>query len=381
MPDDMSFLPDHIRPARIASALIAFAAVALLAAAPAEGAVKFKIKGHGYGHGIGMSQWGAYGYAKQGASHKKILRHYYKGTKLGKAGKRPINVLLGTRSGSVAFSGAKRACGRSLKPSKTYRADPRGGKIRLEKASGKKLAGCGDRLGAQSRKKIKIGGEGTYRGSLVVKVSGGGVNVINSLGLDNYVKGVVPNEVPASWPAAALRSQAVAARSYALATDVNGDGFDAYDDIRSQVYGGLSSEQPSTNKAVDDTERQVVKHNGEVIPAFFFSSSGGRTENIENAWPGSSPRPYLKSVRDPYDKGSPYHNWKLTLSRSQMENALSGLFSGKLKRVEVLDRGVSPRIVRARVVGSKGSASISGPDLRSRLGLRSTWAKIKRIKR
>jgi stage II sporulation protein D len=190
---------------------------------------------------------------------------------------------------------------------------------------------------------------------------------------------VIPNESPSSWPQPALRAQAVAARSYALATTVNGNGYELYDDTRSQVYGGKSSETRNTNQAAKGTTREVIKSGGNVATAFFFSTSGGQTENSEFGFPGGgTPRPYLKSVNDPFDDVSPHHSWTERFSQSEMESKLSGLFQGKLKGIKVLNRGESPRIVRARVVGSNGSSEVHGDTIRFRLGLRSTWARFKK---
>jgi stage II sporulation protein D len=222
---------------------------------------------------------------------------------------------------------------------------------------------------------VRIAGEGRYRGSLVAAASGSGLQVINELGLEDYVKGVVPNEVPTSWPAHALRSQAVVARSYGIATERSG-AFDHYDDTRSQVYGGVGSETKATNKAVAATRGEVVKYRGRTAVTYYFSTSGGRTENSEFGFSGGERIPYLKSVKDPYDDESPVHSWTATFSDEEMESKLGGLFSGKLQRIEILETGRSPRIVRARVVGSSGSQAVTGDTLRSRLGLRSTWAKF-----
>ena len=95
-----------------------------------------------------------------------------------------------------------------------------------------------------------------------------------------------PSESPSSWPAAALQAQAVVARSYALASNVNGKGFNQYADTRSQVYRGYLGEAPSTTAAVAATAGQVVTYAGAVATTFFFSTSGGYTENIENAFVG-----------------------------------------------------------------------------------------------
>ncbi len=358
------------------------AVVIALAVAPAvaHAGNKWVLRGHGYGHGIGMSQWGAYGYAQHGTDYRKIIAHYYRGTKIEQVrASRSVRVLLGTTSGSASFSGAKRACGHDLHPSSTYSAALRGGKVRLERSNGKRIAGCGSKLVAKGvAGPIQIGGEGSFRGNFVAVASGGDLYLVNQLSLDDYVQGVIPNEMPSSWPLDALRAQAVAARSYALATDAGGDIFDQYDDTRSQVYGGLSTETSATNKAVRKSKQQVATYNGDVIAAFFFSTSGGRTENVEFGFPGAVPVPYLKSVRDPYDDASPNHRWKETFTQAQMQSKLGALVKGRLRKIVVTKRGVSPRIVFANLVGSKGTTKVTGADLRLQLGLRSTWVKFKK---
>ena len=367
---------------RWALALLASAVLLLLSASAAEAATKFRILGRGYGHGVGMSQWGAYGYAKQGANYRKIVTHYFKRTDVDKfrANKR-IRVLLGTTGGDVSFSGAKRACGFDLRPKSTYVASRNGGKVRLERPTGKKLAGCGSKLIAKGvTGPIQIGGHGAFRGDFVAAAADSQLYVVNQVSLDDYIQGVIPNEMPASWPQAALQAQAVAARSYALATDSGGDIFDQYSDTRSQVYGGLRTETASTNRAVRRTKLEVLRHRGEVIPAFFFSSSGGRTENVEFGFPGAEPKPYLKSVRDPYDDASPDYRWRETYTRRELQAKLSGLVQGRLLGIDVTKRGVSPRIVTAKIVGSNGKTSVTGSDLRIRLGLRSTWVKFKKLR-
>jgi stage II sporulation protein D len=122
----------------------------------------------------------------------------------------------------------------------------------------------------------------------------------------------------------------------------------------------------------------VIKNDGKVAAAYFFSTSGGQTENSEFGFSGGSPRSYLKSVNDPRDGSSPYHRWTVRYSQGEMEAKLSGLFGGNLKKIKVLKTGRSPRIVEARVVGSTNSSTVSGDTLRFRLGLRSTWARFEK---
>ena len=130
---------------------------------------------------------------------------------------------------------------------------------------------------------------------------------MNTVALDSYLRGVVPSEMPNRWPAEALAAQAIVARTYALAHLHSGD-FDVYSDTRSQVYGGIAAEAASSDDAVAETAGQVVLYDGELADTFFFSSSGGRTANVQDVWGGAAV-PYLVSVSDPYDTLSPYHNW------------------------------------------------------------------------
>jgi stage II sporulation protein D len=324
-----------------------------------------------------MSQYGAYGYAEQGKGYRFILRHYYTGTSLGRVGTQVVRVLLYIEPGDVPFSGASAACGRRLDPGRVYEAHYRSGGVVLQTSAGRRLTGCGRKLRAHGGGSIRINAQGRYRGALEVvptRSDPGSLNVINALGVERYLQGVISYEVPASWPAAALRAQAVAARSYALSSGVGGNGFELYDDTRSQVYGGLEGETPQTNRAVAATKREVVTYDGEVAQTFFFSTSGGRTESAEYGFIGSSPVPYLKSVRDPFDYHSPLHTWRLTFPDSTIQRRLAPYVRGRLRRIDVTKRGVSPRIVRARLIGSGGATSIRGDTLQYALGLYDRWA-------
>jgi stage II sporulation protein D len=355
---------------RIATIVLAAVAGACCAASPA--AATWTVKGHGFGHGVGLSQYGAYGYAEHGVGYQKILAHYYTGTDLGQDSGR-VRVLLG-ESGSVQFTGASKGCGKSLENRSNYTFTVSGGGVELRDSRGAKLASCGGE--GLAKNGLKIAGYGSYRGSLVAHEDGGQLLVINSLDSEDYVRGVVANESPASWPADALRAQAVVARTYGLATS-RGGTFDQYDDTRSQVYGGKDSETKATNQAVADTAKQVVTYKGDLAVTYYFSTSGGQTEDSEYGFAGGSAIPYLRSVDDPYDDISPVHDWTETYSDDDMETKLRGLFSGKLKEIDVIKTGESPRIVKARVIGSTASTTVTGDLLRERLGLMSTWARFK----
>jgi len=355
--------------------LVGLAVVALLVAGTAPAAASWVVKGRGFGHGVGMSQYGAYGFAEHGRSYREILDHYFRGTRIGSVGDSNVRVLVGGGD-HISFSDATRACGEKLKESKDYRFERSGGGVALASGGGSRLASCGDSGGARGGSTVSYTGRGHLRGELLAVASGAGLNAVNKLGIDEYAKGVVPNEVPSSWPRDALQAQAVVARSYALSTTVDGDGFDLYDDTRSQVYDGKDSETGATNRAVKSTAAEVVKDGGKTATTFYFSTSGGETENVEFAFPGAEPSSYLKGVRDPYDDASPYHRWKETFSRGELEDRLGGHVEGRLQDIDVIKTGVSPRIVKARIDGSAGKRTISGTTLQIELGLRSSWAKF-----
>ena len=219
---------------------------------------------------------------------------------------------------------------------------------------------------------------GNYRGTMELRANGSGVMAINIVSLDSYVQGVIPGEMPFNWRPEALKVQAVAARSYALATDRGGSLFDQYSDTRSQVYLGMSAERPSTNAAVRATAGQVVLYHGRVATTYYFSTSGGRTENIEDVWYGSPRTAYLRGVNDPYDGISPRHRWQFRFSASAINSRLGGQCPGTFRRIKILKHGYSPRVVRAQVICSRGKVRASGQTLRSELGLYDTWFTVTR---
>src|SRR5690349_16718271 len=221
-------------------------AVFLLCASAAQANVSWVVRGHGFGHGVGVSQYGAYGYALHGKGYRWILGHYYPGASLSTlSGPRVVRVLLQIAGGDVGFSGATSACGSALDPARSYEAHRDGSSVKLRSSSGKRLADCGRKLRAAGHGRISIAGLGTYRGALETvptESNAGSLNVVNALALEQYVKGVIPNESPPSWPIEELKTQAVESRSFALSGGVDGNGFDLYNDTRSQVYEGLDSE-------------------------------------------------------------------------------------------------------------------------------------------
>jgi stage II sporulation protein D len=369
---------------KIRACVVAWGAtVILLSLYPlgARASVNWVVHGRGFGHGVGMSAYGAYGYAKAGKNYRFILGHYYTGTSLGTLEKtRVVRVLLDISPREVEFSGATSACGAQLDPGRSYEAHRVGGAVKLRSSGGKPLANCGRRLRAAGRGRIAIAGQGTFRGALETvptESDAGSLNVVNALAIEQYVKGVMPNEVPPSWPTEELKAQAVAVRSIALTGDVGGNGFDLYSDTRSQVYEGLESEYASTNDAVAATRGQVVMFGGDVAQTLYSACSGGHTESAVNVF--GSPVPYLVGVPDPYDYYCPLHKWTLNFSGPEISSRLGAYLQGKLKQVVITKTGVSPRIVSAKLIGTGGSSTVTGSELSVALGGYDTWMAFEKV--
>jgi stage II sporulation protein D len=367
-------------PATALPALLAALVCALGAtAASARAQVNWVVHGHGFGHGVGLSAYGAYGYALHGKGYKFILGHYYKGTSLGQlSGPNIVRVLLTTTSGDVTFTEATSACRTKLDPTHTYEAHRLGNTVVLRSSAGKPLAKCGATLRAAGAGFINIVGIGRYRGALETLVNEGGeLNVVNALAVDQYVKGVIPNESPPSWPMAELKAQAVISRSFALTGGVDGDGFDLYSDTRSQVYKGLESEYTTSDEAEEATAGQVLMYEGKVAETLFSACSGGKTESIENVF--GTAIPYLVGVPDPYDELCPLHEWTLKLTGPEISEKLAGLLDGKLKKVVITKTGYSPRIIEAKLYGTGGVTSVTGEQLEVALGGYSTWMTFEKL--
>jgi stage II sporulation protein D len=366
-----------LQPRRSLALLSAIFATLAVCTGIATAATNFYIRGGGNGHGIGMSQYGAYGYALHGKDYKWILAHYYQGTAIGHTDPRQtIRVLLST--GSAAFSGAASAPGKQLDPNKTYSVTANAdGTLVLHNPSGKKIGSFQAPLTVTGPGPLSVAGLGQYRGSLIFRPDGsGGVETVEAVGLDDYVRGVISAEMPSSWSAQALEVQAVAARTYAITTDVSGGDFNVYPDTRSQMYRGIAAETPQTDAAVAATRGQVVTYDGRPVVTYFSASSGGHTENIENVWPGASPEPWLKGVPDPYDGAAsdPYHRWGYDLSLASATTSLAPYVKGTLIGIKVTKHGVSPRVISAQVIGTKGSTQVSGGQLQRAFGLLTTYA-------
>jgi stage II sporulation protein D len=354
--------------------LVAASAASARVAQPApSGTATFLVTGHGWGHGVGLSQYGAYGFAQKGWPYAKIVAHYYQGTELGAAPVSRVRVLLasGAKSLKIGAAGNFRvrdgtgvmhevAAGtHALTPALKLVVD--GGTTSRVLPGPLLFQPAGTPLTLKRR----------YRGTIQVDVVNGKLRAVNLVSLEQYLYGVVPAEMPFTWHPEALKAQAVVARSYALATRKKG-AFDLYSDTRSQVYLGIDHEKPTTNAAVDATAGKVALYEGQVAKTFFFSTSGGRTASAEDIW--GEAVPYLVSVPDPYDSISPHHKWgPFAFTGVKLAKVLK--MPGRVVDLEP-EVNSSGRIKTLNVTGTMRSMSIAGNELRRRLGLRSTWFSV-----
>jgi SpoIID/LytB domain protein len=394
------------------------------------------ITGGGYGHGIGMSQYGALGRAKQGKNAEQILEHYYSRSQVG-SGSMPSSLRVGlypaygTSTSAISFSSSKlggsgrlavKVSGKSTAvakggPGTSWRAEATGtGGFRLFK-NGDKVKNDGRSVfGSPSRPLVltfeKYGSLLSVTGKSAKYAYGRAeigsfdsssctdgycARLVLALPMQKYLYGL--GEVPSSWPDAALKAQAIAGRTYAL-SKVERSGQHrypcdcaVYDSTLDQAYIGDAKRTGSGEywddwkKAVDATDDQIVKHQGDTIQALYSSSSGGHTENNENVWGGSA-IPYLRGVPDKPDRAggdNPNFKWKVTMSYASFSSKLSSAYeTGAVKDFDLVKPfGVSGRVTMvkggnggARIEGTNKTARVSGWSLRSVLGLKDTLFRV-----
>jgi stage II sporulation protein D len=353
------------------------------------------ITGHGYGHGHGMSQYGAKGAAEQGLTARRITGFYYPGTALGTAtGDVSVLITADTDDDTVVLPRSGLAV-RDLAAGDVWTLPANGAKRwRLSSSSTgrsvvayltdrwhwwKGLRGDGQ-FTAQGDPITLVtpSGQTKYRGVLQSRRPSDGSrrrHTVNVLKLDGYLKGVVPREMPASWPRFAVQAQAIAARTYAAYERAHplSRTYQICDTTSCQVYGGYSAEHPDSNAAVDATAGQVRTYDGR--PAFtqFSSSSGG--------WTSAGSMPYLPAKKDPYDgaTSNPMHSWSVRLDARRIESTWPAI--GNLTGITVTKRDGNGdwggRVLSITLRGGQASRTMSGDDFRYRLGLRSTWVSFK----
>lgn len=412
----------------------------LVAPQPAGASIpSFTFNGSGWGHGIGLSQYGAKGFAEAGRSGEWIAGYYFPGTNIGSVSQKTVQVNLhpdaNYRSTSSTYNNGFVSSSWRLRPGwaggvlvvngvshadATYTFAASGTSILLRNAAGATLAtftGAVDvgATGSGSPALIQVvDGSGAfghgyvrYRGGMRISASGGKLKLLNRLGMEDYLRGVVPRESPSSWHLEALKAQAIVARSYAHVS-----GSELYCTTWSQVYNGHSKgsdrtatelhETTRTNQAIDATTNKVVMYGGKAIQTFFHSSSGGHTANIEDVWLGtgepSTTHPYRRGVPDPHviSAGCPNTPWKdpITIDGLALAGRLRSYSAAKAPNGAgtsiwvsglAYDAGASGHVRTVDIIWSNGvrSTGFPGDTLRSALGLRSTrigpWFPTERV--
>lgn len=365
--------------------------------------VDLTIQGRGFGHGRGLSQYGAKGRAEAGDTWQDIVGFYYPGTTIGTA-KGRIRVLISAdTSNDVVVVPRDGLTVRSLGREKTWtlrgsikgdkvtrwRIEPDGRRSEISYRTGSGRSARwqvwkrprGEAEFAAGKRPVALvtpSGTAKYRGALrsVVPDSGRGRDTVNVVRLDDYVRGVVPSEVPALWSGAAVAAQAVAARTYAAfeRADNRGDAYDLCDTSHCQVYRGVGGEHPAADAQVRATKRQIMTYDD--APAFtqFSASNGGYSV--------AGDQPYLVAQPDPADNSEVYPgwSWNLTVDATRLESLAPAV--GTYQSIKVTSRVDSRtyrdggRVLAMKLTGTKGSATVTGEQFRSFYGLKSTLFRL-----
>ncbi len=209
-----------------------------------------------------------------------------------------------------------------------------------------------------------------YRGSLKVIQGDHGLNLINVLEVEDYLRGVLKMEVNPSWPFEALKTQAIISRTYAFRHmgRHSKDGYDLCNLPHCQVYRGVNAEDPLLDRAVKETRGLVVTFNGKIALTPFHSDSGGATADVRTVWGGQIP--YLKAIREPFDYVSPYSSWTTSLKSSDINKALDriGVNIGDVTNLEVTELNPFGRADMIKVTGTEGAEVLSSHAFRMAVG-------------
>ena len=220
-----------------------------------------------------------------------------------------------------------------------------------------------------------------YRGQLRFIANSKGGTIINHIDIEDYLYGVVPREMGASFPDEALKAQAIASRSFAMTNRQKhkGQGFNLCNTVHCQVYSGKSVEDQRINDLVDQTRGQYVYSDGDIVETVFHSNNGGYMESSENAW--GTGYSHLVNKKDEFSVDSPNSDWTYEISRKDFNNRLraNGISIGDIREINIVDQTDGKRVASVELVGSSKKELIGAGKLRSILGsnnFKSTWFKI-----
>ena len=388
--------------------------------------------GKGFGHGVGMSQYGAQGWATGAAgpalTGEQIVAKYYTGTQLtvvdsNTNARGPMRVLLSAPSSSgsascgspylltwlinvrsaggfrVVNEAAANAVVGVASANVTYQIAANGNGVAVYDQSANppalKYSGPGPvtLVPTDTNSPITVQEKGEFfRGKIQFKNDGGGnLRVVNFVGYDDYVRGVIPKEMPNGWHIEAYKAQALAARSYGFTSTAPNRDYDVRDDQVDQCYGGATVETTAGNQAVAATAGKVITYNGAAIRAYFASSSGGYTKGVGcwNSGTTCKPNdPWLVPVADPADllvqipTPNKHANWTVTFSSETIRGAIlnyRGVDIGTLLSTDVSNQapGNVGHVTSVKFSGTNGSIEVAADVfLRTYLGLKSTMVRL-----
>ena len=381
----------------------------------------FLFKGRGNGHGLGMSQWGARGRAGAGDDYKKILAAYYKNSRIDSRDTSgmvrialthgPIDLArpwprvfgtLPTVAGPLTVDGypqlsapAGVVLGFDVGPGGKPEVflQPANGARQISVAVDRPLVirGAG-RAGIRTNILQTMGGDfragaeqWRYSGELRLIPKGGATLLpVNVVPIEDYLKGVVPAEMPPYWGVEALKAQAIAARTYAMRKLSGSGDFDLEGNQFDQAYSGLTEQVKASDDAVDATTGKVLTYNGQLLSALYMASGGGHTENSEYGFihwnHGLKPAanlPYLRGIADPLDRAPSWQVGPISATdAAQILRDNDEDLGDRLAGIDVLQKGPSGRVLGVRLRGSSKTDEISGPVLRSWFGLPDTLVEI-----
>ncbi len=351
--------------------------------------------GRGRGHGVGLCQWGARGRAIAGQSATQIVTAYYSGTTVAPAvpPETTLRVLVRhtmpestehvnriyARHGAWRIAGSNRV----LPPNGYLQVRLPGGnqppQLSVHAPDGHTLEGPGLGLpitlhpgDANARFQLAYPQPAatTYRGSISLIPSGAVVQTVNTVGIEDYLRGVIAAEMTHSWPIEALHAQLIASRSFAYASSrhTGGRAYDFDATQMAQVYLGTAREYPHINALIDRHPGLAITLNGQVVAGYFSSTCAGWTENNEDIWFGNNPRPYLRAIRDvdvlgqAYDAASPHTTWQVgPVSIAQLAAALNAdpkTRVGQLRSLDLSRRTQSGRLTHVTLTGSDATRTV-----------------------
>jgi stage II sporulation protein D len=270
----------------------------------------------------------------------------------------------------------------TLAANKSYRLEPLERGLRL----GSMIVSPDTRLEQEGTGGSIMVGDRTYGGKLILRLDEGRtVTIIEEVGIEEYLRGVLPYEMDPDWPLEALKAQAVVARTFAYAHlgKFRKAGFDLTSDTRSQVYRGIGRDAESVRRAVAETRGEVLGYKGELLTVYYHACCGGRTLGTEEVWGSPSPPP-LRGVKDSLCSMSPHHEWLAYFPAAEFLAAVQNdhIYGGKIESFKIHKRDTAGYAKEFKLVVGGTTLIIPAAELRKRLGnteLRS--ARIKSVKK